>query len=301
MSSFNPSTIAIATTTSYPRWYRGKLRSIKHTDKIRGDLALIFVQKATEAEYQTIVADWKSAHTFRKTLSSIEKIILIKRRSSKSAPSKRQLIKKARRLNNVKVIILTEPEKVSLITDCVKQITFPILENKADIVVPKRNETLFRTHYPDYQYASEQEGNALYNEELRSHGLLPMNADNFDMFFGPRAFANTKKVCSLFMRRYTLKMTNLKLFLRFFGIEAYSEVLFFPIIAALQKKIRVANIEVPFSYPHTQKLNEEKGSREFFIYKRKVQKFELLIELLHFVSFLEKNPGSRIREKHNSI
>ncbi|HLD26654.1 MAG TPA: hypothetical protein VJB63_01735, partial [Patescibacteria group bacterium] len=102
-------------------------------------------------------------------------------------------------------------------------------------------------------------------------------------------------------RRYTLKMTNLKLFLRFFGIEAYSEVLFFPIIAALQKKIRVANIEVPFSYPHTQKLNEEKGSREFFIYKRKVQKFELLIELLHFVSFLEKNPGSRIREKHNSI
>ncbi|HLD26555.1 MAG TPA: hypothetical protein VJB63_01185, partial [Patescibacteria group bacterium] len=82
MSSFNPSTIAIATTTSYPRWYRGKLRSIKHTDKIRGDLALIFVQKATEAEYQTIVADWKSAHTFRKTLSSIEKIILIKRRSS---------------------------------------------------------------------------------------------------------------------------------------------------------------------------------------------------------------------------
>lgn len=37
---FNPTPLAIAATTSYPKWYRGKLRSIKHTDKVRGDLAL---------------------------------------------------------------------------------------------------------------------------------------------------------------------------------------------------------------------------------------------------------------------
>lgn len=293
----DPSSIAILATTHYPRWYRGKLRSIKHSDKIRGDLALEFVQKASEAGYQTIVADWKSARTFRKTLSSIERTLIIKRKSLKSAPSKRQLIKKAVQLADVKVIVLTEPEKVSLVTDCIKKIALPILEQKADIVVPKRNEKLFQTLYPDYQYESEQEANILYNEELKAHGLLSMNADNFDMFFGPRAFANTKKVSSLFMRRYSLKMTNLKLFLRFFGIEAYSEVLFFPIITALQKKTRVLSVEVPFSYPHTQKMNEEKGSREFFMYKRKVQKFELLIELLHFVSFLEKHTTSRIRER----
>lgn len=81
----------------------------------------------------------------------------------------------------------------------------------------------------------------------------------------------------------------------------YSETLFFPIITAIQKKILVKSIEVPFSYPYMQKINEEKASRELFVHKRKVQKMILIIELLHFVSFLEQNQGSRVKRKKISF
>ncbi|HLC94616.1 MAG TPA: hypothetical protein VJH96_03540 [Patescibacteria group bacterium] len=50
-----------------------------------------------------------------------------------------------------------------------------------------------------------------------------------------------------------------------------------------------------------QKINEEKASRELFVHKRKVQKMILIIELLHFVSFLEQNQGSRVKRKKISF
>ena len=54
MNDFNPTDVGLAIITYYPKWYRGKLRSIKHTDKVRGDLALEFFTKATKLGYKVV-------------------------------------------------------------------------------------------------------------------------------------------------------------------------------------------------------------------------------------------------------
>lgn len=294
-SHINPKAIAIVATTSYPRWYRGKLRSNKHTDKIRGDLAIEFAKITSDKNYQLIIADWQSPRTFRKELNSILNVILIRRRSPKRSPSKRQALVRASKLPGVKVIILTEPEKVSLVQECILLIAAPISNGVADIVVPKRNGRLFQETYPLYQYDSEVEGNRTYNEELRSHKLIDINENDFDMFFGPRAFSNERKIVSLFMRRYRFSIAHASFPSWYFDAEELSNTNFFPIVSALRKGLKVKSIEVPFKYPKIQKENEEKGQKDLFFEKRKAQRIGLIVELLHFVAYLEKYRGVRVR------
>lgn len=292
MEKMNAS-IAITTITYYPNWYRGKLRSIKHTDKIRGDLALEFVRKAKEKGYQVVISDGKSARTFRKELRSVDGIHILRRLSAKRSVGRRIVLKKASKLEGVKIIIMSEPEKLSLL-DSVEEIVEPLLGNTADIIIPKREEKLFAQTYPDYQYESEQEANDLYNEELRSHNLLGKDDENLDMFFGPRAFKNTSAILSLFMRKYHLQIGKLSLH-EFFDVEQYSNTLYFPIELALKKGLRVKSVTVPFRYPELQKRNEIEGTLELFMEKRKAQKVGILIDLIHFISYLDHNPGSRIK------
>lgn len=292
VQKFDPSSTAVVTTTYYPNWYKGKLRSLKNTDKIRGDLALELIIKASKMGCRVVVSDWQSPKTFRKELKNLEGLIIVKRRSVKRSPSKRQVIGKATKLPGVKVIILTEAEKVSLITDCLPDIVEPVLNGACDIVVPKRDEELFRQTYPAYQYESEVEGNRTYNEELISHKLLDKSDNSLDMFFGPRVFASRKEVISLFMKSYQFNISNTSFPKWYFDTEELSNANYFPIVLALKKGLKVQSVDVPFRYPALQKQNEDLLSRESFLEKRKMQRIGLIIELLHFVSFLEKSKGT---------
>lgn len=286
---FNPAAVAIATYTYYPNWYRGKLRSIEHTDKVRGDLALSMISEARRRGYQIVIADWKSSENFKQELSKINGAIIIRRRSPRRSPSKRQAIRKARSVPGIKVIIPTEPEKVSLVKDCIPHIANPILEGKTDIVIPKRNDKLFKKTYPAYQYTSEVEGNRTYNKELRSHKLIGIHEQDFDMFFGPRAFSNTQRVVSLFLKRYRIGVKHISFPKWYFEEEELSNTNFFPIIEALKLGLKVKSVEVPFKYPETQKKNEDRGSKEVFFEKRKAQRIGLIVELLYFVTFLKRS------------
>lgn len=290
----DPLCVAIVATTSYPRWYKGKLRSIKDTDKIRGNLAIEFVKIAHKIGYQVVIADWQSPRTFRKELSLIEGVILIRRRSPKRSPSKRQALRRATKLTGIKVIVLTEPEKVSLVQDCIQLIAEPIIQGEADIVVPKRNEELFKKTYPAYQYESEIEGNRTYNEELRSHKLIDINDVDLDMFFGPRAFSNDRKIVSLFMKRYHFSIAHASFPKWYFDAEEFSNTNFFSIVTALRKGLKVKSVEVPFKYPDRQKQNED-SLEDLFLEKRKAQRIGLIVELLHFVAYLEKYRGIRVK------
>lgn len=293
-NTFNSTEIAIGLTTYYPKWYRGKVASIKHTDKIRGDLALEFVEKAKIKGYSVVVADGKSSKSFLHELLKISGIRIIRRRSAKRSSARRQVLTECVKKEGIKIIVLTEPEKVSII-DSINNLAESILKNQADIVIPKRKENLFKESYPLYQYESETEANELYNEAFQSFGLRPHSKDNLDMFFAPRVFRNDNKIVKLFMRRYTFNVGNFSLDSEFFDPDEYSNTLFFPVIEALRKGFRVVSVEIPFSYPTLQKKNEEQGQKELFIEKRKAQRMGLLIELLHFVSYLNKNPASRLK------
>ena len=88
-------------------------------------------------------------------------------------------------------IMYMEPEKVDLLNH-IHSIVEPILSGYYDVVVPTRNEELFRTTYPKEQYHSEMFGNMHFNN-LAKHvtgfqggwGEKPIE---LDWLFGPFAF-----------------------------------------------------------------------------------------------------------------
>lgn len=286
--------VALAVTTYYPQWYKGKLRSIKHSDKVRGDLALQFIRKVKELGCHIVIVDGKSTKTFKKELRNMQNIIIFNYISAKRSPARRQAIKAASTILGVKVVIITEPEKISLLGS-LDELIRPITQGNADIVVPKREEGLFKKTFPSYMYASEIEANGFYNESLRANGMLGVDDEDLDMFFGPRVIRNNRETIHLFMRKYDMPLGNVSFQSELFDTEDYSNALFFPVVLALKKRKRVESVTIPFSYPSTQKENEEKGARDLFLEKRRSQRLSILVELLHFVSYLQKNRNSRVR------
>ena len=205
----NSATIALALSTYYPKWYKGTLRSVKHTDKVRGDLSLEFLKKAVKRGYKVVVVDAKSNNSFRSQLSSLHGINLLKKKvSMQRSPSRRLAFKKASSLPGVEVIVYSDPEKVSFVEDAIDKVARPIIEDKADIVVPKRKISLFQKTYPLYQYNSETEANKLYSSLLRTNGILPEDSEDLDLFFGPKAFRNDQKILSLFLRKFSLPISK---------------------------------------------------------------------------------------------
>ena len=291
--NFDPKKVAFAVVTSYPKWYSGKLRSIKHTHKVRGDLAIEFAQKVTQAGCHLVIADSKSTKTFLKTLKDTSAAVIIRRKTVGSGVGKRLAIDKAIKIPGVEVIILNEPEKTSIVTSCMEQIVLPILEGKADIVVPRRNDELFKLTYPRYMYDSEVEANSIYNEALYSNNIMSKTMPPLDWCFGPRAFRNDKTIVALFKRVYVF--SGLSILENLYSPDTYSNLQFFPIITALKKRLSVLDVEVPFRYPHLQKENEDIGDRAYFMEKRSIQRVTILIDLMHFLSYLEKKKSSRLR------
>jgi hypothetical protein len=292
-NSFDPKSVAFAIITFYPKWYKGPLRSIKHTEKVRGDLALEFLQTTKNAGYNVICVDGQSANSFHKELDKIIDLKVLRRRTPGRGVNKRQAIRYVSKIADVKVIVLTEPEKLSLLTDCLEQIVSPILSGNADIVVPRRRDDLFKASYPAYMYQSEVEGNKIYNEALRSHGVFAPDVPDFDFFFGPRVFRNEPKIVSLFMKRYSI--TGGTLLESLFDPDSYSNILNFPIITAVKNKLRVADVEIPFVYPKIQKENEEVGAREMFVLKRNEQRVNFLIGLMHFLTYLDRKKSTKLK------
>lgn len=291
----DPKSVAIVISTFYPRWYYGSLRSIAHTDKIRGDLAIELIESAKKLGYQIVVVDGHSSKSFRHKLARIEEVKVVIRRKIRRSPGKREGFKIASKIDGVKVIVLTDPEKVSFVHHCIPSSVAPILEGKADIIIPKREPRRFKSSYPSFQFDSETEGNQIYNEYLRVHGLRPSKSEDLDLLFGPRIFANDPKVLSLFMRKFSFAVGGITFPRNYFDPEELANAAFFPIILALKKKLRVESIEVPFTYPELQKENEEIGNSAVFLEKRRRQRLSLLVELMHFVSYLQNNPSSRVK------
>jgi hypothetical protein len=278
---FDPNSVGIVASTYFPKWYRGKLRSIKHTDKIRGDLVLESAGRSEKLGYRMVLVDAGSSKTFVKDISAINGILVAKRRSKKRSPSKRAGIKILSSLTGIKAIVITEGEKVSLISDCISQIVEPVISGTADIVIPKREQSLFKSSYPEYMFESETEGNRLYNEILKENNLLNSKSENLDMFFGPRAFRNERKIVSIFMKKYSILSSE------YFDSEEWSDAQFFPIVLALKKKFEVKSVTIPFSYPRRQKENEEACAKDIFVEKRRAQKMGLIIELLRFINYIK--------------
>lgn len=85
-------------------------------------------------------------------------------------------------------IVFTEPEKVDIV-EHVRDIVMPLLIDEADIVVPARDEELFRETYPIEQYHSESYGNCYFNLLAKQFpGFRKDGPTKLDWLFGPFAF-----------------------------------------------------------------------------------------------------------------
>ena len=220
------------------------------------------------------------------------KRIALKKEKGMSA-GRRQALEMASEFEDAKVVCWTEPEKISIINDCLPEATIPILTDEADIIIPKRDEQAFKT-YPSQQAAYEQKANKLWNEILKKHSLLSEDAEDLDVWIGPRFIKNDKEILQLFLDKYEFQKRDLKVD-DIVEPELWPNALFLPIIAALKKGLRVKSVDVEYRHPTEQTQSEE--NNETFNRKRDIQLKNIIITTMHFIRMLENNPKSRLFKK----
>lgn len=274
---------------NYKSLESGQIRQTSDTDGIRGDLAIEVLKNAIKCGVRVVASEGGSSEDF---LSSLERfttqgLSLVASDSPDRGPQRRSAFNKAISLPNALAIVYTQPEKVGLM-NFLEEITRPILEGEADIVIPKREDQLFEETYPDYMRESELKVNKRYDWMMRSAGLIGKN-DHFDWFFGPVVFKNTPEVSSLFFKKYEATFSD---------PDQHSDGHYFPIIEALFNNKKVVGVEVPFSYPQTQKDNEmNPESMPRFNERRKQDADDYSREALHLRAFIRGFEGSKIEPK----
>ncbi len=245
--------------------------------------------------YQVVIADGESCPAFKDSLASLGAEV-IQKDGVQRAVGGRQSIERAAALDGVAVIIRTELEKLtSLIEDgCIQPIVQPILDGKADIVLPKRNEELYIATYPDYMYASETKGRDRFNQLMHKAGLLPEDK-TLEFLFGALGLRNDPKIVRLFMERYAFRGARVGSW-KYVQPEEWSDTQLFPIIKALSLGYQVEGVETPFRYPVEQKENEELN-RGIFAEKRKQQRVDLVSGAVHYLRMLSPDPKLRAKGK----
>jgi len=159
-------------------------------------------------------------------------------------------------------IVFTEPEKVDMMNH-IHQIVAPLLEGKADVVVPTRQDELFHDTYPIEQYHSESFGNKHFdilskqNEGFRSD---TGEGTALDWLFGPFAFR------AELARKW---MT--------YGGDSWDAQMI-PYVRGVRKRNwRIASVVVDFKHEEVMKGQEEGGKA--WTEKRLLQ-LNLLFDLL---------------------
>lgn len=290
----NPETIAVCTTTFYPKWYAGPVQE-PTSDKIRGDLALQTLNVAKNRGHQLSVVDGGSSPAFQEALRS-QGIDFEMERVRGMSPSRRQAFAKAEELPGVEVIAWTEPEKFSFLNDdCLALAAEPVLKGEVDIAIPARTEEGFAS-YPEFQAASEHRANRQMNSILRSRKLLKENEPDLDLFFGTRVFANRPEVRELFQKQYAFDARKGSELHEKVKPEQYSDATFFPVTNALEQGLRVKSVTVPYRHPAEQTAIEQ--NNPVFDAKRNSQRRGIVTELIHLLR-LQKNDGKSRLKKVN--
>ncbi|MBI2329968.1 hypothetical protein HYU94_01110 [Candidatus Daviesbacteria bacterium] len=280
---FDPSKLNIITTTFYRRWVPAQFQwrsgaqvTPEVVDKVRGDLAIQMISKASEKGVRTIVVDGVNNRPFRQALER-QNVFIFDETDKGMSASKQQGYRIAQVMPDMVANLWTEPEKVSIAEDCLDPLMTPIFTGEADIVIPLRGAESFST-YPDFQADIEQESNRLWNALLKAEGIIPYEHPGFDNWFGPRGWH--KDITGLFIKKYKSTDPDVKLI----KPEEYGNALHFPVITALIEGKRVISVQVPFRYPEIQKAIEE-DSLEFRA-KRKYQQESILETTKEFLALL---------------
>lgn len=268
--------IGIATATMYPGWEplaKGATRSKEDVSGLRGDLAIRMLRSAKEQGYQVGVVDGGSSDAFRNVLQDSLGITVSNEKQRGMSPGRRQAFKEVNAMEGVKVVAWIEPEKVSMVDHLLKAAK-PIIEGKADVVIPKRDAAAFVT-YPDYQAEWENKANKEFNQQLKDHGLLQDDAEDLDVWGGTRLLKNDPGVIQLFTHQWELDQNNPKFDGGKMDPELWPNALFLPVIGTLWRdKLAgrapsIVSVQVDYRHPAEQTAMEQNSPA--FEAKRKQQ------------------------------
>jgi hypothetical protein len=212
------------------------------------------------------------------------------------SPERQEGFQIASQLKSVKYIVWLEPEKVDMVR-LVPDLVKPLVNNEADISLPSRNIESFDS-YPSYQADFERRSNELWNNFLKSRGLLDESV-NQDAWFGPRAFKNNKTTLSFFLQQFQFqKRPDVKLD-ALLNPNAYANAIFFPLISALKKGKRIANIEMELGkeYKHPEIQTQIEQDSPEFQRKRQMQQRQLIVLEKHFLDYLSPSKSRQSRSR----
>ncbi len=291
--------VVVATNFLYPGYkaLTEDERQIDDTDSIRGDLALALIEKAIGLGVRVVAADGGSSPDFLSALENYtdKGLTIVEAKIAGRAPQRRCAFETATLFPDSRVIIYTQPEKASLL-NYLGEITQPIFEDIADIVIPERNSELFEKSYPSYMRKSELRVNAIYDWMMRRVGLMTNNQSS-DWFFGPVVFKNDPEIVALFFKKYSLEDSIRSRIGAIPDPEKHSNGHYFPIIEALFQGKQVMSVEIPFVYPLVQLINETSAEKEAaFRNRREKDAASYLLEALHLVAYLRGDPRSKVAE-----
>lgn len=283
-----PENIGIATALMYKNWYSGEMRDLKDTDKLRGDLALQTLQAAREKGYQVVVIDGGSSLEFQSELGKIGYTVEPETERGMSG-SRRQALHSIASIDQIKILVWTEPEKISFVQNGIQEAIKPLLEGKAHIVVPTRMMDGWDT-YPKFQKKWEKRANRAFNRLIRSQGLAPIGRGRpyIDVCFGPRVMVNDPAILDLFSRIYEFD-TKTGYFNEEFAIgkykinpEDWADALILPILNAMEEGYKVARQQTLYEHPKLQTQSE--SDSPVFQDKRKKQFHSIMTSAVHLVN-----------------
>ena len=196
-------------------------------------------------------------------------------------------------------ICFTEPEKVDLLNH-IHDITKPILDGSAQVVVPYRNNHLFQTTYPIEQYHSETFGNLHFDllarelegfqQQSNKNNIYNNNTNNdgghatqqqIDWLFGPFAFN-----ASLSFQWLSYKGTSW-------------DAQMVPYVRGVRdSQWTIQSVEIMFRHPKTMK-EEEEGEAEWT--EKRLRQLNLLFDLLGKQELVMQTKESSTRNNERDV
>jgi len=277
---FDPSKLAIATTTLYPNY-----NIPNSSDRVRGDLALSLADRSVNNGFQLIVVDGGSTEDFIEKLTAMG-VVAIPQQNGGMDESRFQAYKETARLPDADVIAWTEVEKAPLISSDLWEAAQLIHKGEVKVIVPSRSEEGFRS-IPDYQQRSEKSANSILQTTLARHKIY---APLIDWTFGPKMFHKdllpqfTNETSFWKKFRALLKVKKPRL-AKSYG---YCGPLILPVIYTLHLGLPVRSFEMR-SYRHPESQTQiEIAQKEIFIRRRLEQLEDINLTVDFFCQYLQQ-------------
>jgi hypothetical protein len=239
----------IATTTRYPE--NDPLSPVRSIEAVK------FVELTIKEGYQVIIVDGGSFSEFIVQIKDLGADVYFETKETRGmGPSRRYAFEKAYQTLKP-CIVWPEPEKWPLIKELPKLVT-PILEGKADLVIPKRRSL---DSYPVSQRYEESFGNIFLKELI---------GEFFDWWFGPRI--GTREVFKQYFMKYRGKE------LLYENVHG-DEILFFdqwdsilcPGLHAFSDGKKLLSVDVDYTHPEGQTKAEEGDVGMTLLRKRQLE------------------------------